>query len=74
MARAQRETILIKDKERLLFSSEYAAAKALGVTVTAVQNAKRRGHEVRGWRIYDTPEKMMERIAELEEQIKFLEG
>lgn len=74
MARAQRETILIKDKERLQFSSEYAAAKALGVTVTAVQNAKRWGHEVRGWRIYDTPEKMMERIAELEEQIKILEG
>lgn len=74
MARALRETILIKDKERLQFSSEYAAAKALGVTVTAVQNAKRWGHEVRGWRIYDTPEKMMERIAELEEQIKILEG
>ena len=74
MARAQRETILIKDKERLQFSSEYAAAKALGVTVTAVQNAKRWGHEVKGWMVLDTPEKIIERITVLEEQIKFLEG
>lgn len=74
MARALRETILVKGKAKRTFASEYAASKELGVTVTAVQNAKRWGHEVKGWKVFDTPAKMMERIAELEEQIKFLEG
>ena len=74
MGRTQRETILIKGNKKRVIASEYAAAKELGVTVTAIQNAKRWGHEVKGYRIYDTPEKMMERISELEEQIKMLEG
>lgn len=74
MARAQRETILIKEGQRKTVASEYAAAKLLGVTVAAVQQAKRWGSEVRGWKVFDTPEKILERIAELEEQIKFLEG
>ena len=74
MARAQRETILVKGKVKKTVASEYAAAKELGVTVTAVQQAKRWGHEVKGWKVFDTPEKILERIAELEAQIKFLEG
>lgn len=74
MARAQRETILIKGGERKSVASEYAAAKLLGVTVAAVQQAKRWGSEVKGWKVLDTPEKILERIAELEEQIKMLEG
>lgn len=74
MARALRETILIKGTQRKTVASEYAAAKLLGVSVTAVQQAKRWGTEVKGWRAFDTPEKLLERIAELEEQIKFLEG
>ncbi len=74
MARAVRETILIKDNEIKTVASEYAAAKELGVSVTAVQQAKRWGHEVKGWKVFDTPEKILERIAELEAQIKFLEG
>lgn len=74
MARAVRETILIKDNEIKTVASEYAAAKELGVSVTAVQQAKRWGHEVKGWKVFDTPEKILERIAELEAQIKLLEG
>jgi len=74
MGRTQRETILIKGKEKKKVASEYAAAKELNVTVTAVQLAKVKGTEVKGWKVYDTPEKILERIAELEEQIKFLEG
>jgi hypothetical protein len=72
MARAQRETILVKGKVKKTVASEYAAAKLLGVSVTAVQQAKRWGTEVKGWRAFDTPEKLLERIAELEGQIKFL--
>ena len=74
MARALRKTILIKDKQRKEVASEYAASKILGVSVSSVQQAKRWGTEVKGWRVYDTPDKILERIAELEEQIKFLEG
>lgn len=73
MARAQRETILINGRKKVRVASEYAAAKELNVTVTAIQLAKVRGTEVKGWRVFDTPEKILERIAELEEQIKFLE-
>ena len=74
MARAQRETILVKGKVKKTVASEYAAAKELGVTVTAVQQAKRWSNEIRGWQVYDSPEVILDRIAELEAQIKFLEG
>ena len=75
MARQQRETILINnDGERREYASEYAAAKALGVSVQSVQQAKRWNAALKGWRVFDTPEKIKERISELKEQIKFLEG
>lgn len=74
MARQKRGTILVKGSERLQFDSEYAAAKAIGCNVTSLQQAKRWETTLKGWQVFDTPEKILERIAELEEQIKFLEG
>lgn len=74
MARTRKTTILIKGGTRRVFDSEYAAAKALGVGVTSVQQAKRWSNEIRGWQVYDSPEVILDRIAELEAQIKFLEG
>lgn len=74
MARIKKVTILVKGDKKKVFDSEYAAAKALDVSVTSVQQAKRWGHEVKGWMVLDTPEKILERITELEAQIKFLEG
>ena len=74
MARVRRATILVKDGERRRYDSEYAAAKALGVSVVCVQQAKRWGAQTAGWRVYDTPDYIRKRIAELEAQIKFLEG
>lgn len=74
MARIRKTTILIKGGTKRVFDSEYAAAKALGVSVTSVQQAKRWSNEVKGWQVYDAPDVILDRIAELEAQIKFLEG
>lgn len=73
MERIKRGTILIKGEERLEFESEYAAAKAVGVNVTSLQQAKRWETSLKGWDVYDTPDKIRERIARLEKQIKLLE-
>ena len=73
MARAQRKTIIAKGDKRKVIASEYEAAKMLGVSTTSIKLAKMAGTEVKGWRIYDTPDRILERIAELEEQIKLLE-
>lgn len=72
MERQRRGTILVKGSERLQFDSEYAAAKAIGCNVTSLQQAKRWETTLKGWQVYDTPDKIRERIAELERQLKML--
>ena len=74
MERVTRKTILIKGKEKQEFNSEYAAAKALDVPVTSVQQAKRWETSIKGWDVLDSPDKIRERIGKLQEQLKMLEG
>lgn len=75
MRAERRKTIIVKDDVVKQFDSEYAAAKWLGVSVNCVQAAKRwNSITADGWRVYDAPEKIRERINELEGQIKMLEG
>lgn len=59
--------------ESKVFASHNDAARTLGATYQQVQIAVLRGGAVRGWRVYDTPENIRKRIAELEEQLKMFE-
>lgn len=60
--------------ERREFASAYEAAGALGCTRQAALHALVSLQAVKGWKLYDTPEKYRERIKEFEEIIKMLEG
>jgi len=44
----------------------------MGVSITAVQLAKRSNGTCAGWRIYDAPDMIRERIKELEDQLKIV--
>ena len=71
-----REIIAINEKtgEKRVFSSLYAAAKELGVNSGCVVTSLATGTLVRDWHVYDTPDNIRKRIAELEETIKMLEA
>lgn len=73
--RESREVIIVNKEtcERKKFGSIYAAADFLGAKYPNVVNAIYTGHAANGWYVYDTPEKIRERIQELENQIKMLE-
>lgn len=73
--RKKRKVIAISDAgARREWDSEYACAKELGVSVTAIQQAKRWAGVCRGWRIFDSPAVIRDRIKDLENQLKVLEG
>ena len=76
MAKIHRALIAINEDtgERREFSGQYAAAKALGVGTSHVQISVMTCTAVKGWKVYDTPDRIRERIKMLEEQIKMLEG
>lgn len=59
--------------ERREFASAYEAANALGCTRQATLHALECLQAVKGWKLYDTPEKYRERIKEFEGIIKMLE-
>lgn len=71
-----REVIAINEStgERKGYGSVYALSKDLNVTIRAAQQAQERNGVCRGWRIYDSPERIRKHIKELEEQIKMLEN
>ena len=60
--------------ERMEFGSVYALAKEIGVTIPAVQQAQERCGVCKGWRIYDAPERIRERIKKLQAQLKIVES
>ena len=74
--RVKRKVIAIHEitGERKEFESAYVAAKALGCSISAVQASFDRAGTVFGWKIFDTPDRIRERIKELEEQIQLLEN
>lgn len=59
--------------ERREFASTYIFAKEIGVQQGSVVNTIRTGGSIKGWKLYDTPDNIRKRIAELEAQIKMLE-
>lgn len=60
--------------ERKEFASAYEAATVLGCTRQGALHALECLQAVKGWKLYDTPDKYRERIKEFEEIIKMLEG
>jgi hypothetical protein len=60
--------------ERKEFASAYEAATVLGCTRQGALHALECLQAVKGWKLYDTPEKYRERINEFEGIIKMLEG
>lgn len=74
--RQRRRIIAVNEEtgERKEFESEYALAKELGMSISAVQITRLRGTAAKGWKIFDTPENIRKRIAILEEQIALLES
>lgn len=75
MARETRPVIAINEVtgERKNFSSVYRAAKEIGSTHVQVLISLAMGSSAHGWMVYDTPENIRKRIAELQEVIKRLE-
>ncbi len=76
MPRNNRVVIAINEQtgERVTFSGLYAAGKELGANHVQIMHAIAEGQLVKGWRVYDTPDRIRERIKTLEGQIKMLEG
>ena len=76
MRKTHRKVIAINAEtgERVVFSGTYEAAKVLGSTPSSVGISLAMVTAVKGWRVYDTPDRILERIAELEEQIKMLKN
>ena len=76
MPRNNRAVIAINEAtgERVRFSGLYAAGKELGASHVQVLHGVIENQYVKGWRLYDEPDKIRERIKELEAQIKLLEG
>lgn len=71
-----RKVIAISEEtgERMEFGSVYALAREIGVTIPAVQQAQERCGVCKGWRIYDSPDRIRERIKKLQNQLKIVEG
>ena len=74
--KARRPVIIINEEsgERLEFASTYHAGRALGASHVQVLNAIWSGQAVKGWKVYDMPDKIRERIADLENQLKLYEN
>lgn len=60
--------------ERREFASAYEASTVLGCTRQGALHALECLQAVKGWKLYDTPDKYRERIKEFEGIIKMLEG
>lgn len=74
--RQYRKVIAINEVtgERKDYDSVYAAKNALGTTASAIVISLGVGTAVKGWKVYDSPDYIRKRIAELEAQIEMLEG
>lgn len=76
MAKAKRVVIAINETtgESKVYDSVYGASKALGVSIQAVQLAQGLGGVCKGWRIYDEPARIRERIEDLKNQLVIVEN
>lgn len=75
MGRIYRRITAINEQtgERKEFASIYETAKVLGTSSASVSISLAMSTAVKGWKVYDDPERIREHIKELEEQIKMLE-
>lgn len=73
--RSKRKIIAINSEtgERKAFDSVYDFAKQVGTAHPAVLQALNQGWNCMGWMLYDSPERIRERITALEEQLKIVE-
>lgn len=72
----KRKIIAIHEEtgERREFESASAFAQEFGMSQGTISNVMNVGGTAKGWRLYDTPNNIRKRIAELEAQIEMLEG
>ena len=70
MARIYRPLVGVNEKtgEVKRWESSYQCCRELGVALPSVTQALDRGGAVKGWRVFDTPESIDQRIAVLEER------
>lgn len=75
MGRKSKPVIAINKEtgERRVFECVFECANAFEVSNSAVLVAVARGTSVKGWKLYDSPENIRNRIKELEKQIEMLE-
>ena len=75
MGRKPKPVIAINKEtgERRVFECVYECANTFGVSNSAILVAVVRGTSVKGWKLYDSPENIRNRIKELEKQIEMLE-
>lgn len=59
--------------ERRYYNSVIECSRDFSVSNAAIIVAVARGTSVKGWKMYDTPDNIRQRIQELEKQIEFLE-
>jgi len=59
--------------EKRVFKSINEAARSLGAAFQSIQVASIRNGIVRGWRIYDSPEVIREKIASLQSMLDYVE-
>ena len=76
MGRRSKPVVAINKEtgERLQYSCVNECAEALNVSNAAVIVAVARGTSVKGWKLFDTPDNIRQRIIELQKQIDFLES
>lgn len=76
MGRKSKPVIAINNETHVckLYKSVFECAQSLGVSSTAVLVAVARTTSVKGWRLYDTPDNIRQRICDLEKQIVLLEN
>lgn len=72
---SSREIILISEEtgERKAFPSINAAAVFIGSHFFHVQRAAITNGTLKGWRVYEGPDKIRKHIEELENQLKIIE-
>ena len=71
--RPKRRIVAVRDGVKKEFDSVYAAAKELETSTQNVALALSRFGFCSGWKMYDSPETIREKIAELQKRLDELE-
>ena len=76
MAKEARKVIAvnINTGEKKVYETAMSLAAELNVSFRSVMQAVERNGVCRGWRLYDTPERIKAQIAVLEKRLKIVEN